>query len=597
MIVIQYMKLVKPIFCILALLFASVFAKASGVDSTAQVDSTFRLVQEMMQRSHEQRLVDSLRLSLLSLEIEHVKKGKSASQVAALDSQLNVIKLEDSLRLAAQKAKINQIRKSTQGYPVRLYQDTIYTIYTSLGSFSAQVRAAEAHARIVDLYDDPNFDPNALKIEAFYDLININYGDFTVTSIGTYDALWMDETPEVLAKNYLENIKFAIATNKESHTWQKIAIRWAKVLLILTIIIVLIRTVNYLIDKLVRYLDGNKHQILRDIRIHNYELLNKKYIFVMLVRTIKIAKILFVGLILYFGISFLLNVFPRTQSWTFQLWSWILDPLKEMGMGIIHYLPKLIKIAIIIVILRYVLFAIRYFSLEVEKGELRLKHFNPDWARTTYAIIRVILLAFALVLIFPNLPGSDTEAFKGVTVFAGILLSLGSSSAISNTIAGFVITYMSPYKVGDWIKVGDKVGKVIEKTALVTRIQTINQENVTIPNSTILTKDTLNYSANKQKDGLVITAAVTMGYSVPWRTIHEVLINAAQQTQHINKDKEPYVFQNTLDQFYVTYQINVYTHEPDKMFFIHTELLQNIQDGFAEAGIDMNLPTQISIKH
>jgi small-conductance mechanosensitive channel len=208
----------------------------------------------------------------------------------------------------------------------------------------------------------------------------------------------------------------------------------------------------------------------------------------------------------------------------------------------------------------------------------------------TFGIVKFLLYAFMFVLIFPYLPGSNSNIFKGVSVFLGVLFSLGSTSAISNMVAGLVITYMRPFKVGDRIKIGEIVGDVIEKNLLVTRLRTIKNEEITIPNSSILAGNTINYSAMSKMEGLIIHTTVTIGYSVPWKDMHQALIDAALRTDMIEKDPTPFVLQTSLGDFYVAYQINAYTREANKQAMVYSWLHQNIQDVCNERGIEILSP-------
>lgn len=228
---------------------------------------------------------------------------------------------------------------------------------------------------------------------------------------------------------------------------------------------------------------------------------------------------------------------------------------------------------------------------EIAAGKIKIKGFYPDWAGSTYNIIRIILYAFGLVMIFPYLPGSDSDVFKGVSIFLGVLVSLGSSSMIGNLIAGLVITYMRPFKIGDHIKIGETTGDVLEKTPFVTRIKTYRQEIVTIPNSNILSASVINYSTEAhERKGVVFHATVSMGYDVPWRDVHKCLIEAALRSEYILKTPAPFVLQTSLDDFSVSYQLCAYSRNPEKQATIYSQLYSNIQDVFNEHGLDLLLP-------
>lgn len=242
-------------------------------------------------------------------------------------------------------------------------------------------------------------------------------------------------------------------------------------------------------------------------------------------------------------------------------------------------------------VFRYAIKGLHFLKSEVENGNLQLSGFYPDWANPTFQILRIILYAFMFVLIFPYLPGSESPVFKGVSVFLGFLFTFGSAGSLSNIIAGIVLTYMRLFKLGDRVKIGEVEGDVIEKSMLVTRVKTIKNEIISIPNSTVMNSHTINYSNEAEKGhGLVIHTTVTIGYDVPWRHTHQALLNAADRTELLLKDPKPYVYQTSLDDFYVSYQLNAYTSEASKQAVIYSTLHQNIQDCFFEAGIEILSP-------
>ncbi len=226
--------------------------------------------------------------------------------------------------------------------------------------------------------------------------------------------------------------------------------------------------------------------------------------------------------------------------------------------------------------------------------ELNFQHLSPNFPKSLHNQKKrdcpFETASFMFVLIFPYLPGSNSPIFQGVSVFLGLLVSLGSSSAIGNMVAGLVITYMRPFKIGDRIKIGDVTGDVIEKTLLVTRLRTINNEEITIPNSAVLSGNTTNYSAMAKEEGLIIHTTVTIGYDVHWKAMHEALLEAASRTTNLMKGKKPFVLQTSLDDFYVSYQLNVYTNESKALASIYSELHQHILDVCAAKGIEIMSP-------
>lgn len=295
-------------------------------------------------------------------------------------------------------------------------------------------------------------------------------------------------------------------------------------------------------------------------------------------------------------VPLLFAIFPQTKGLAYQIFSYIWNPIKNILVGIVDYIPNLFAILIICFAVKYLVRLVHYLSREVEAGRLKFGGFYPDWAMPTYHIIRFLLYAFMIAMIYPYLPGAKNGVFQGISVFVGLIISLGSSTVIGNVIAGLVITYMRPFKLGDRIQLNDTTGNVIEKTPLVTRIKTPKNEVVTIPNSFIMSSHTVNYSASAREYGLIIHSEVTIGYDVPWRQVHQLLIEAALNTPGVIDDPRPFVLETSLSDWYPVYQINAYIREADKLAQIYSDLHQNIQDRFNEAGIEIMSPHYMAMR-
>ncbi len=270
--------------------------------------------------------------------------------------------------------------------------------------------------------------------------------------------------------------------------------------------------------------------------------------------------------------------------------------MKDILVGIVDYIPNLFTIFIIWYAIKYLVRFVHYLSREIEAGRLKFGGFYPDWAMPTFHIIRFLLYAFMIAMIYPYLPGSRSGVFQGISVFVGLIVSLGSSTVIGNIIAGLVITYMRPFKLGDRIQLNDTTGNVIEKTPLVTRIRTPKNEVVTIPNSFIMSSHTVNYSSSAREYGLIIHSEVTIGYDAPWRQVHQLLIEAALNTPGVIDDPRPFVLETSLSDWYPVYQINAYIREADKLAQIYSDLHQNIQDRFNEAGVEIMSPHYMAMR-
>lgn len=499
----------------------------------------------------------------------------------------NAIAQRDSLLTS--KTIVPEVKQKR--YPVAPFKDTLFYVYNKVGSFSAESRANAITEKIRKLYEDSFFQEDLIAVvpsDISQDIIYKN--DFVIMSILDVDAKAENQTTGYIANRNLNLIKRAVIYQNENYSM--LPKRLGYTALLILIIGVVLYFVGKIFNTLKYHLLKNSDKYFKGFSYNNISILSPQKQQSLCMRVYSFIKGITLVLIVYLSLPLLFSIFPATEAYTTTLLHWILSPAKLAVMGFVHFLPSFVTIVVIIFIFKYTIKIIRFFFDEIKKENIKIDGFYSDWAMPTFNIIRFLLLAFMVVVIFPYLPGSDSSIFKGVSVFVGILFSLGSSNAIANMVAGLVITYMRPFKIGDFIKIGDVSGEVIEKTALVTRIRTPKFEDITIPNSTVLSSTSTNYSSNTKviNNGLLIHTTVSIGYDVPWKDIHKALIEAALKTEMIEKTPAPFVLQISLDDFYVSYQINVYTKEPTKQPLIYSSLHQNIQDSFNEAGIEIMSP-------
>jgi small-conductance mechanosensitive channel len=478
-----------------------------------------------------------------------------------------------------------------EGYPVNPFKDTLFYVYNKVGSFSAENRANAITEKIRKLYEDSFFEEDSILVvpsDISKDIVYKN--DFIIMSILDIDAKAENQSTEFIAKRNLNAIKKAVIYQNENYSM--LPKRLGYTALLILIIGVILYFVGKIFNRIRLHILKNSDKYFKGFTYNNISILSPQKQQSLLMRLYSIVKGFTLVLIVYFSLPLLFSIFPATEAYTTTLLRWILTPAKLAVMGFIDFLPSFVTIVVIVFIFKYTIKVIRFFFDEIKKENIKIDGFYSDWAMPTFNIIRFLLLAFMVVIIFPYLPGSDSPIFKGVSVFVGILFSLGSSNAIANMVAGLVITYMRPFKIGDFIKIGDVSGEVIEKTALVTRIRTPKFEDITIPNATVLSSTSTNYSSNTKQvnNGLLIHTVVLIGYDVPWKDIHKALIEAALKTEMIEQTPSPFVLQTSLDDFYVSYQINVYTKHPTKQPLIYSSLHQNIQDSFNAAGIEIMSP-------
>jgi len=256
----------------------------------------------------------------------------------------------------------------------------------------------------------------------------------------------------------------------------------------------------------------------------------------------------------------------------------------------VQYLPDLVFLAVLALITRWLLKLIRLFFHRVADGTLTLSGFEAEWALPTERILRLLLIAFALVIAYPYIPGSDSEAFKGITLMLGLVFSLGSSSVISNVIAGQSLAFRRAFRVGDRVKISEHIGEVTEIRLMSTFLRTPKNEQVVIPNSLILNGEVVNFSTLASQSGLILHTVVGIGYETPWRQVEAMLLEAAARTPGLLREPKPFVLQKALANFAVDYEINVYCDNPRGLMLLYTELHRNILDVFNEYGVQIMTP-------
>lgn len=475
------------------------------------------------------------------------------------------------------------------GYVI-LDSDTLFTINTALGSFSPTERADAINARLKQLEKELSIDNEAFKIAEDVHYSMILYKDMPILSVSDQDALYGNASRSELTVSYLTSIKNTIKQNVEDRSLIYWGLHVLYTLLAFAGLIVIFKLVNRGIRWLTKYVEHYQAQIKKKRKsFWRYLAPNGPDNFFAF--TLKVFKILLLAVILILYLPLMFSFLPWTENLVSRFYEFISVPITIIFQGLwIFISEKLIVIVIIFFISRYLLRILSYVSGEIEKEKLKIKGFHREWAKPTYNIFRILLIAFTLVFMFPYLPGAQSPAFKGVSIFLGVLFSLGSTSAIANIVAGIVITYMRPFQIGDRVKIGDAVGDIVEKNLLVTRLKTLKNEDVTIPNANIINTHLWNYTKNASKLGIILHPTVTIGYDVPSEKVIELLLKAAQNTKNLTRDFKPFVLQKSLGDFYIEYELNVYTKQPGKMAHFYSELYKSILNEFNKAEIEILSP-------
>jgi small-conductance mechanosensitive channel len=484
------------------------------------------------------------------------------------------------------------------GGPVELGGKVLFYLRVNTKFDTAQKRAQILSESILKLAKDPLFNPKSITVRDSELSSDIMAGDKVIYPLWEFEARVVGKPAHELARDYADKIRQAIAAYQKEHSLRNLIIRIAKTLLALFTLIILVILVNRGMRRLNRAIQASDR--IRSVKIGEFEFFTADRIKAVITLAVKMVRLLIILVLIYTYFHLGFSFFPATQRYAFKLYNSILGAVASMGKAIWDQTPSLVFLVVLFFITRYVLKTLRFFFEQVSAGKVTVAGMDPEVAPITYKILRLLILAFVLVIAYPYIPGSESSAFKGISIFLGVLFSLGSSSAIANLIAGVSLTYMRSFRVGDVIKVGDATGVVLERRLYVSRLKTFKNEVITIPNGIILTSHVTNLSQEvKQGDGLILHTGVTIGYDAAWETVHNLLIEAANRSKHVLKSPPPFVLQTALNDFYVAYELNAYTDAPEILPWVYSELHKNVQNTFNEAGVEIMSPhyTQLRDGH
>ena len=479
------------------------------------------------------------------------------------------------------------VRQSTA--PV-LFEGKILFYVRGITSFPAEERARLISERMKTIAENDSINSGSLRIEELADRSNILAGKVFVVSILDTDAEIEGLDRPIVAEVIKTNIVKAINSyryDRSSSVLLKKALFAAGATVILLILLFLFNRISRRLDNL---LQARLKSRIEGLETKSYNLIQAKQLWTALRGFIKSVKIIFIAILIFLYLEFVLKSFPLTKPIADELFSLILSPLGTLGMGFVATLPNIFFLIVLFFVIRYLLKLIKLFFFGVTQGTISFANFDPEWSLPTYKIVRFLIIVLAIVVGYPYIPGSDSDAFKGISVILGIMFSIGSSSFISNIIAGYSLTYRRAFKIGDRIKVDDAFGDVVDMKLYVTRLRSVKNEEIIIPNSSLINSNVINYSSLAKQQGLILHTTVGIGYETPWRLVEEMLKTAADRTEGLLKQPPPYVLQKSLGDFAVTYEINAYCDNPNKMMIVYSSLHQNILDVFNENNVQIMTP-------
>ena len=473
--------------------------------------------------------------------------------------------------------------------PVEIDGQVLFKV-RGLSSFPAEKRAEAIRERIKSVAADGSFPSGDLRVEATENGAVIRAGESALMLVIDADAQLEQTTRDNLATLHLLRIQRAIDDFRQARkpdALLKAGLYSAGATVLLALGIAILLVLNRWLDKAVSKLLKSR---VRSVDIQSFEILRLDTIWKVMHGLVLAIGAVTIVVSVYAYLQYVLALFPWTRSISNDLFDLAAGAGERLGKSLASVIPDLVILVLIYYLARFILRRVKNFFEAVEQRRVAFTQFEPEWALPTYKLVRVLIVAFAFIVAYPYIPGSETPAFKGISIFIGLVVSLGSSTAISNFIAGYLMTYRRVFKVGDRVKVGEVIGEVVAVRLQVTHLRTNKNEEITIPNSQILNTDVTNYSSLASTQGLILHTTVGIGYETPWRQVEAMLCSAGQRTAGVLTEPGPFVLLPKLGDFAVTYELNVYIRDTRRIAKTYAELHRNILDVFNEYGVQIMTP-------
>jgi small-conductance mechanosensitive channel len=473
----------------------------------------------------------------------------------------------------------------------------LFVVPSSQRTQTRQDRAQQVSKQIQAVAGDRSLGLDKLQLREVPALeeTEIVAGNKVIISLSEQDAQTVGKSRGIIAREYMEVIKEALATHRQEYAPGKMLEGAAKSGAATLVLLLGLRILNWLYRLLRLRSDSFYGFPLPTIRLGRREVIHPEQIKQLTGRLLIILRlVLSLGLISIY-LNFVLASFPQTRSISVGILDSVLSAIGQIFRGFFGYLPKLIFLVVLAWITFYAFKLVRFVFREIEEGGIVIQGFEPDWVTPTSRIAYFLLLAFVGIIAFPYLPGAGSDAFQGISIFLGILISFGSSSAITNMISGILLTYTRAFRIGDKVSVADVTGIVVEKGLMVTRLLTDANHYVSIPNGTVTASNVINYRIESQKEkGLhpppILSLLVDLPFAVPWQQAHQIILEAARQSDLLLRDPPPLVLHHAFHPTHVTYELTASTDNYNDDTVIRSQLLQGIQERCEREGISLVIP-------
>jgi small-conductance mechanosensitive channel len=476
--------------------------------------------------------------------------------------------------------------------PVVLDGTVLFRVRGAL-AYPAEERAQAISKRIAEFAADRSLALSTLRIEKAADSTSLLAADQHLATVVDADAELEGLTREQVAELQMQQIAKAVERYRHERSPKAMA-QAGLVTLVATAILILLMFVTRRLMARLNVRAGKHYQArIEKLKSETRKIVQAERLQAAFQGIFSAVNTITQLVLVLVYLEFVLVLWPWTRPLSKRVLVLVIDPLQTMAAAIFDAIPGLIFIAILALITRYVLKVAHLFFSAIAVGSIRITDFEREWAWPTYRIVRLLAIVFAVVVAYPYIPGSDSAAFKGISVFLGVMFSLGSTSLIANTLAGYTLVYRRAFKIGDRVRIGEHVGNVTSMRLQTTSLCSLKNEEIVIPNSVVLNSSAINYTTLAEQGGLILHTTVGIGYETPWRQVEAMLTEAAKRTPDLLSEPPPFVLQQSLGDFSVVYELNVYCNQPKQSERLYTALHQNILDVFNEHNVQIMTPAYV----
>jgi small-conductance mechanosensitive channel len=472
----------------------------------------------------------------------------------------------------------------------------LFVFYGTVQGLNPTERAERTGEVLRQIAETGEFDPHKIRTLERPDGTDIMYSGIRIASVSMEDARIAQDSTFRMANEFAAKIRVALAERIEESTAGDLAAAVGLSIIATVILLLSIAFISKIAGSVSSKIDTWKGTRIKGIKIQEAELIGAHTMSDIFARIINFTQVAIYILLVGVYVVHVLNFFPRTKGLSAALTANATAPLILAFDKALEYLPSMFTIVLIALATYAIISFARFFFDSLRDQTIRFADFDPDWAEPSYKLARFVIIAFALMVALPYLPGWESPAFKQVGLVLGVLVSLGSSGVVSNVMAGAVLTYTNAFKMGDRITIGECTGDVVQKSLFVTKVKTVKNEVVSVPNAQILSSNVINFSTMARKGELIVHTIVTIGYEEPYEKIDKILLEAAARCSGVLKEPAPFVLQTTLDDYYVSYEVNAFTNQANNLQQVYSELHKHIQDTFNEAKVEIMSPAYTCLR-